>query len=77
MSDRTFWLVTFGIGLTGAVIFVAGFLFCYFLADFTMSDAQAKAYCSQNKPSIIINVDGAAEDDIWIEPQDEAIVDII
>jgi len=75
MSNRTFWLITFGIAITGAVIFVAGFLFSYLVADFTMSDAQAKAYCSPKTP-IVIDVQGAAEDDIFFSEEAEGLVDI-
>lgn len=42
--------------------------------DYTMSDAQAKAYCQQ-KP-VIIYTRGTAEDDFYIQPEDIGRVDL-
>jgi DNA-binding MurR/RpiR family transcriptional regulator len=75
MNDRTFWFITAGIAIVAAGIFASGYAFSYLMADFTMSDTQAKAYCST--PVKVHMLGNVQEDDLWIAPQDTGKVDFV
>lgn len=57
--------------LAGIVI---GVVLARLTADFTMTDAQAKAYCAE---PVNVYLDGAQEDELFILPADQGRVDFI